>query len=291
MKPLRRKISPPPIPPPIHIRAVCPECGQSFGSQYGWVTCPECKTEFAHFREEQEERQPAARPLSITLTCPNPNCQKRLKAPDKFAGKAIRCPGCGMAITVTSATAVPSHAPPPIPPLDPLVRPDSSVTHVPPDSGGGLWDAIQRKGRIYELDRASLRILSCGLVALALLSFSSFLPWASLSSGFFRLNLLGVQTGVGLFVLFLSLGVGIFVGVAFALQRLAFEISVYTGAGWGLFASLWLLVSIVNVASTGLVVLGVGLCFAFLCSLGVAGTFGLVAIHLLRRRASAEPAP
>ena len=229
MEPRRRKIRPPPIPPHIRIRAVCPKCGQSFGSQYGWVTCPECKTEFTHFREVQ---------------------------------------------AVTSATAVPSYAPPP---------------DVPPDSGGGLWDAIQRKGRIYELDRASLRILSCGLVALALLSFSSFLPWASLSSGFFRLNLLGVQTGVGLFVLFLSLGVGIFVGVAFALQRLAFEISVYTGAGWGLFASLWLLVYIVNVASTGLVGLGVGPCFAFLCSLGVAGTFGLVAIHFLRRRASAEP--
>jgi hypothetical protein len=74
MKPLRRRIIPPSIPPPIRIRAVCPKCGQSFGSQYGWVTCPECTTEFAHFREEQ---------------------------------------------TVTSATAVPSHAPPPIPPLDP----------------------------------------------------------------------------------------------------------------------------------------------------------------------------
>jgi len=62
MEPLRRRIRPPPIPPHIRIRAVCPKCGQSFGSQYGWVTCPECKTEFAHFREEQEERQPAARP-------------------------------------------------------------------------------------------------------------------------------------------------------------------------------------------------------------------------------------
>ena len=65
MEPRRRKIRPPPIPPHIRIRAVCPKCGQSFGSQYGWVTCPECKTEFAHFREEQEERQPAARPSPL----------------------------------------------------------------------------------------------------------------------------------------------------------------------------------------------------------------------------------
>jgi hypothetical protein len=226
--------------------------------------------------------------MSITLTCPNPNCQKPLKAPDEFAGKTIRCPGCGMAITVPSSTAVPSHAPPPIPPLDPQGRPDSSVTDVPPDSGRGLWDAIGRKGRIYELDRASLRILNGGLVALALLSFSSFLPWASLDRGFLSGTILGVQSGVGLFVLFLSLGVGIFVCVAFALQRLAFEISVYTAASWGLFASLWLLVNIVNIASRRLAGVGIGLWFAILCSLGVAGTFGFVAINFLRRRASAE---
>src|SRR6516162_9999580 len=65
-KPLRRKISPRPIPPPIRILAVCPECGQSFGSQYGWVTCPECKTGFAHFREEQKEWQPADRPSLLS---------------------------------------------------------------------------------------------------------------------------------------------------------------------------------------------------------------------------------
>ena len=66
MEPLRRRIRPPPIPPHIRIRAVCPKCGQSFGSQYGWVTCPECKTGFAHFREEQKEWQPADRPSLLS---------------------------------------------------------------------------------------------------------------------------------------------------------------------------------------------------------------------------------
>jgi Zn finger protein HypA/HybF involved in hydrogenase expression len=50
--------------------------------------------------------------VPITIECPS--CKKTLKAPDHFAGKRAKCPGCQIDITVPGG-----NVPPPLPPTPP----------------------------------------------------------------------------------------------------------------------------------------------------------------------------
>ena len=38
--------------------------------------------------------------MTIQVHCPNPKCKKLLQAPDDYAGRTARCPGCGDAFTI-----------------------------------------------------------------------------------------------------------------------------------------------------------------------------------------------
>ncbi|MBA4062641.1 MAG: hypothetical protein C0501_02825 [Isosphaera sp.] len=65
--------------------------------------------------------------MAIKLRCTNPNCQKRLQVPDKYAGRKVSCPDCKSVFVapgerVPSAPAAPkapAHAPLPPPPPPP----------------------------------------------------------------------------------------------------------------------------------------------------------------------------
>ncbi len=57
--------------------------------------------------------------MSIRVTCPN--CGKGIKAPDHYAGRAAKCPGCQAAVTIPQPGAM--AAPPPPPPSRPSTPP------------------------------------------------------------------------------------------------------------------------------------------------------------------------
>jgi hypothetical protein len=63
--------------------------------------------------------------MSIRIVCPG--CQKGITAPDKYAGKSAKCPGCGSEISIPAAKPiadVPKAEPliPPPPPPRPAVQ-------------------------------------------------------------------------------------------------------------------------------------------------------------------------
>lgn len=47
----------------------------------------------------------------ISVVCPN--CDKKIKAPDKYAGKKAKCPGCSSAINIPHAEIEPDFTSPP----------------------------------------------------------------------------------------------------------------------------------------------------------------------------------
>lgn len=58
--------------------------------------------------------------MPIAVTCSA--CQKKINAPERYAGKRAKCPGCGAAIAIPVASAAPPPPPvaPPPKPFDPL---------------------------------------------------------------------------------------------------------------------------------------------------------------------------
>jgi predicted RNA-binding Zn-ribbon protein involved in translation (DUF1610 family) len=55
--------------------------------------------------------------MPIAVSCSS--CQKKINAPDKFAGKIVKCPDCGARVAVSVA----AFGPPPPPPVAPPPKP------------------------------------------------------------------------------------------------------------------------------------------------------------------------
>lgn len=66
--------------------------------------------------------------MPITLSC---TCQARLKVPDTAAGRKIKCPKCGNAVSVPAADA-PIPDPAPKPPVEPPISPVRTPAQIPP---------------------------------------------------------------------------------------------------------------------------------------------------------------
>src|SRR5262245_37548191 len=70
--------------------------------------------------------------MSLVIDCPN--CSSQFKAPDRVAGRSVRCLKCNTSIDVPSLqTAPPPAAPSPFVPL-PAASPDSISAELVPDA-------------------------------------------------------------------------------------------------------------------------------------------------------------
>src|SRR4029453_17613642 len=74
--------------------------------------------------------------MSLLIDCPN--CRSQFKAPDRVAGRSVRCLKCNTNIDVPSVQAVPPPAVPSpfVPP--PAASPDSISAELVPDANAWL---------------------------------------------------------------------------------------------------------------------------------------------------------
>jgi hypothetical protein len=256
--------------------------------------------------------------MPIQVTCPNDACGKTFAVKDEYAGRKAKCPACGGVLTIPNGAVV---APPPMRASAPPPRPtrrdeeDDYDDEPPrrrsaPPAGGGLFAALGLQG-------LSQILFFVGAGCLLLSIIAVFLPWATLPStitgpGGKSVSLEGLQTlglktsssGIeapaGVIQLILSLGVGIFAGVAFGMKnRMLFNISIYVAAAWGIIGLLMRILTLLTLNS-GIPPMmgdmlklspGIGLWIAIISLLGVAGTFGFIAILNLMggKKAPARP--
>ncbi|MHC4914100.1 MAG: zinc ribbon domain-containing protein [Planctomycetota bacterium] len=65
----------------------------------------------------------------MKITCPH--CEKTINAPDKYAGRVVKCPGCGGEMELPSLEELQAAAPPPEPPPPPPPPPQQAAPPPP----------------------------------------------------------------------------------------------------------------------------------------------------------------
>jgi hypothetical protein len=253
--------------------------------------------------------------MTIRLRCPNQACGRFLNVKEEYAGKRGKCPGCGTAFLVPMAFAsagppeVRSSRPTPLTTPAPVVEIDEPEpeeepmpepsAEAPAPQGGGLLAALDAKVRFHGFGGHARTVLGGGMAALILLAVATLLPRATVQAMGASHSSLLVNFTSGVFLLVLTLAAVGFVGTAFALDRKLFEVSICTAAGWGVAAFVWLLALMLNdrsnmrgaaqlVGSLADVGTGAGMYVGMLAAAAVAGTFGYLALGLLRGQALGE---
>jgi len=156
----------------------------------------------------------------------------------------------------------------------------SDLTAAAGAQSAGFWAIIDRQSRVNRLEGVSQRLFYGGVVALAVLGLSTLLTWVNLSQVLGPLSLSqsvsGVQTTPGAFVLLLTIGTSVFLGITFFNKKELFLPSVYTAAGWGAVGFLYVLWKVLQLGAWA----GIGLYLAVLAAIGVGACFGFLAVRL-----------
>ncbi|MBA4067072.1 MAG: hypothetical protein C0501_25855 [Isosphaera sp.] len=72
--------------------------------------------------------------MAISVRCVNPECGKPLRVKDEFAGRRVKCPGCGRQLTVPARESAPAEEP------APRVGPPAGRAAAPqPPAGRAVW--------------------------------------------------------------------------------------------------------------------------------------------------------
>jgi hypothetical protein len=218
--------------------------------------------------------------MPITVTCPS--CKQLCQVQDQHAGKKVRCPKCSAVIDVPLPAATPiNETLPPTVPAEPL-------SAGPP--GPGLKETLQQSTSAFGLDALTVKLLYAGMGCFAGMIVFTMFPWITVTSAGFGIpgiqgrdvgfsfsgSWAGIQFWYGWVNILLTLAAGGFVGAVFLALKKAdlFAYSLWAAAGWGLVASLWRLVNVMQAGSFS----GIGLYLTLLASLGAAGTFGIIAV-------------
>jgi hypothetical protein len=236
--------------------------------------------------------------MSIRVQCPNSACGKTMTVKEQLAGKTGKCPACGTPIVVPPLAApesVPSFTPaPPAPDWDAMTDSPSAAAEPAPL-------APRRQG-----NRPSSTWIIIGMVALGVLALSTLLPWVTVSVNM-RTTFSGMSVGglsnsqsksglnyvEGATVFFLSVGVAVFLIVAFFAQPKLLLASAWTGVGWGGLALILQMVQLVRILSSSndapmvaifsgmiSVSVGFGLYLGLAAAAGAAATLALAAVKL-----------
>ena len=210
--------------------------------------------------------------MPVTATCPS--CNKKCQVDDQYAGKQVRCPSCGNTLTMPVPDAPMAQAIPE-PPSAAAAEPTSGA------AGANFMDTLKQSLAAFRVDALSTNLLYAGAGCLLGMVVFTFLPWFSfpqlgMMPAQFRIGgtVLGIQAGIGIVNLLLSLGALAFllVTVVVIKKRETFDIGLWVAGCWGALAFLWRLINVSQLGSFS----GIGLYLTLLASLGAAGTFGYI---------------
>ncbi len=223
--------------------------------------------------------------MPIRAQCPNPSCRQTLEVPDQYAGSQGKCPTCGTMVTFQAGSpGAPAPMPPPAaPPPAGAYAPPSAPP--PSDAPVGMYPPSAAPAG-PPMDPAKLVEMICppaGLFFLALILLACFLPWAY-TLDFFHLPLTGPVNmngfslrEAGIFFV-LCLIVTALSGLIY-LYRQLLPLAAVVGAGFGSFAVLYFVASMIKVgnyyggAKAGIIV-------GLIAAIGVAGA--LITLSLFR---------
>src|SRR5262245_47095264 len=140
--------------------------------------------------------------MPIELKCSNAACTTVMAVKEEHVGRQVKCPSCGTVTVVPSVSSVPAPAP--------VVA--SSAAPLPPDAGAGnagvdLMETVKSLCKANNLDDLSAYILGGGMAGFLVLVLSTILP---------------PYTLMGALIFVLSVGVGVFVLIAFAKMHVFF---------------------------------------------------------------------
>jgi len=222
---------------------------------------------------------------------------------DENAGALVKCPKCGGVIQAPRpgearpAEARPAEVPgsfgmapapalPPHPPLPtPATPPPTAAPATPagPSAAQAFMADIDKTAKELGLDQLSKILVLSGLGCLALLALTVFFPWISLEGlGGASHTRLGITLASGLMTLIITLEITFFMVFYFFLVKKGdiFNLSVWAAAWWGSHATLWRLIEITQTSRAT----GWGQYIALIASIGVAVTFGFVAVQRMGQK-------
>jgi hypothetical protein len=214
--------------------------------------------------------------MAIRVECPQKRCSKSLKVKEEYAGKKVKCPGCGTAVRIPA-------------PAGPVASPAAATggaggAEAAPAAAASFWEILDRKCRANRLDARSRNLFAAGLAALFFLAFSTLFRWWSFQERFENVEIAGsvtgIQMGTGMLIFLFSLAAGSFAGFAFYQKPAWFALSVRAAAAWGSLTFLSLLVQLLQAGSGA----GVGLILGVLASLAAAMTLGCLALQQLSNK-------
>jgi hypothetical protein len=179
--------------------------------------------------------------------------------------------------------------------LPEAIQVDAPLESMTSAAPGDLWFGRSRAFQARSIVRAQpentiLFVVAEGCLLLSLIAV--FLPWVSVSMFGVTVSVSGLQTGgLGIVQLCLSLGVGIFLGVAFGTKHpKLFGISAWIAAGWGVLGFLWRLLNLFTlyrefpIMGGGSINSGSGLFLSLFALLAVAVTCMFMAIWRLMNK-------
>jgi hypothetical protein len=235
--------------------------------------------------------------MPILARCPNPSCGQTLQVDDQYAGRQANCPSCGTVVTFqASSPGAPPPAPPPAPPAPPpgaYTAPPAQAPAVgsfapPPGAApAGTYPAAPYRGEEPPagppMDPAKLVEMICvpaGLFFLALTLLACFLPWTytfdpfrPLQGGLHSLN--GFYLREAGFFFALCLIVTALSGITYLFRQLL-PLAAVVGAGFGCFAFLFFIASVITAGRYGGVHAGVWL--GLVSAVFIAGAFITLAL-------------